>query len=185
MGDVFVDIVVLILIAALVLLTGYYAYREFYNYRRIKRMCDKGIKTTALVKGVRKLCYKYPVRGLLGLVSNWDVHIEMLKLNYKKGKGRGQFGDLEFCFPIVQFTVNGETITKTLGIESPVYEDSVGKKMEIRYNPHNLQECCAEAEIDDAVQDMKKYITGIGLYTFLMLLLAFGGGFLAIMIAGG
>ncbi|MCL2637076.1 MAG: hypothetical protein FWD48_01780 [Oscillospiraceae bacterium] len=87
---------------------------------RIKRLKAKGVKIQALVTAVDK--YEKPI------LRKWGIY-------------------RTYCFPIVQYKINEQTLVKKLKINSLTYENLIGNKIEILYNPDNVHEICAVAEI--------------------------------------
>jgi len=87
---------------------------------RIRRLKTKGVRTQALVTAADK--YEKAV------IRKWGV--------YKT-----------YCFPVVQYTVDEKTLVKKLKINNLTYENLIGSKIEILYNPDNIHEICAVAEI--------------------------------------
>jgi len=87
---------------------------------RIKRLKAKGIRLQALVTAV----HKYEKR----LIGKWGIY-------------------RSYCFPVVQYTVEEKTLVKKLKINNSTYENLIGSKIEILYNPDNIHEICAVAEI--------------------------------------
>jgi len=111
-------------------------------------------------------------------VANQKLHFRELKLLDKYGlKTTAKIVDAikygEVYNPVIEYTVQGKTVELELHYGNPVYNEMIGGKMEVRYNPRNIELCYPEAFFDDCIKRKlleKKFSMVAGVLTPLFML---------------